>query len=281
MMSAPDLQKLFSALKQKSLKVDSYFPVYQSLFERYRDVPNLVFVEVGVMNGGSLIMWREFFGPAARIIGIDYSPTAERMRDKGFEIIIGDQGSPEFWQKFYREVGPVDVLLDDGGHTNKHQIITVESSLDHIKDGGMIVVEDTSTSYLKQWGNPSRYSFMNYAKLAADKIQARSSLSQMPPNKFSAACHGISFYESTVAFSINRRLCIKSSVITAGTEELAAVNFWNVDKRLVSHTHGAAGRALLRRLGLERPVSAIYAWANATVVRFRFILENQRLRKYF
>lgn len=280
-MSAPDLQQVFSGLKQKSVKVNSYFPVYQSLFERYRNVPDLVFVEVGVMNGGSLVMWREFFGPKARIIGIDYSPTAELMRDKGFEIFIGDQGSTEFWEKFYREVGHVDVLLDDGGHTNKHQIITVESSLDHIKDGGMIVVEDTATSYLKQWGNPSRYSFMNYAKLVADKIQSRSSLSQTPPNKFSAVCHGISFYESMVAFSINRNLCINSSVVTAGTEEIAAVNFWNVDKRLVSHARVTAARAFLRRVGLERPVSAIYAWANAAVGRFRFIVENRGLRKYF
>ena len=169
-MPHPDLQRVFSELKQKSLKVDSYFPIYHSLFEPYRDRPNLVFVEVGVLNGGSLVMWRELFGPTARIIGIDYSPTAERMRDKGFEIHIGDQGSPQFWEKFFHEVGSIDVLLDDGGHTNKHQITTVESALDHIKDGGMIVVEDTVTSYLKQFGNPSRYSFMNYAKLVADKI---------------------------------------------------------------------------------------------------------------
>src|SRR5271169_3533451 len=102
--SAPDLKRVFSGLKQKSHKVNNYFPIYQSLFERYRDVSDLVFVEVGVLNGGSLVMWREFFGPTARIIGIDYNPTAERMREKGFEIFIGDQGSPGFWDKFYREV---------------------------------------------------------------------------------------------------------------------------------------------------------------------------------
>jgi cephalosporin hydroxylase len=280
-MTAPDLQKLFSRLKQKSKKINSYFAVYQSLFEQYRRVPDLVFVEVGVLNGGSLVMWREFFGPAARIIGIDYSPTAELMRDKGFEIFIGDQGSPEFWHNFYREVGSVDVVLDDGGHTNKHQITTVECSLDHIKDGGMIVVEDTATSYLKQWGNPSRYSFMNYAKIAADKIQSRSSLLREQPNRFSEKVHGISFYESMVVFSVNRSLCINSSIVTAGAEEIGAVNFWDVDKRLISHARGAAARAFFRRLGLESLISSIYARANAALGRVRFIMENQRLRKYF
>ena len=280
-MVAPDLRQVFAGLQQKSLKVDSYFPIYQSLFERYREMPDLVFVEVGVMNGGSLMMWREYFGPTARIIGVDFSPTAEAMRAKGFEIFIGDQGSPEFWRAFYREIGSIDVLLDDGGHTNKHQITTVECALDHIKDGGLIVVEDTITSYLKQWGNPSRFSFMNYAKLVADKIQTRSPLATEIANRFSAVCYSVSFFESVVAFNIDRRLCIKSTVITSGTEEIAAVNFWNVDKRLVSHSSGAAARTMLRRLGIEKPISAIYSRINAAVMRLRFILENQKLRRYF
>src|SRR3954468_4665493 len=118
---APDLAEIFSGLQQKSVKWSSYFPVYQHLLERYRAKPDLVFVEIGVLNGGSLYMWRSFFGDQARIIGIDYSPTAERMREKGFEIFIGDQSSPEFWSDFFAAVGPVDVVVDDGGHTNKHQ----------------------------------------------------------------------------------------------------------------------------------------------------------------
>jgi hypothetical protein len=278
--SAPDLKQVFSGLKRKSHRVNNYFPIYQRLFERYHGVPDFVFVEVGVMDGGSLVMWREFFGPSARIIGIDFKPAAEKMRGDGFEIFIGDQGSSKFWEKFYHEVGDVDVLVDDGGHTNRQQIVTVDSALDHIRDGGMIVVEDVVTSYLKQWGNPSRYSFMNYAKRVADKIQSRASF-ELKPNRFSRACYAVSFYAAMAIFDIDRRLCIDAVQVTAGTAEIGAVNFWNIEKRIISHARGASTRAFFRRIGLERHVSAIYSWVNGTWGWFCFILENKKLRKYF
>src|SRR6185437_596796 len=274
-MAAPDLFSLFTNLKQKSSKVDSYFSVYQSHFEKYRGKADLTFVEIGVLNGGSLLMWRDFFGPSARIIGVDYSPGAQRMREKGFEIFIGDQGSPEFWEEFYRDVGPIDILLDDGGHTNRHQIVTVESALNHIKDGGLILIEDTFTSYLPRWGNPSAYSFMNYAKSVGDRLQARSPNSPYRQNKFSAVVYSVSIFESIVGFHIDRRLCKKASILNVGIEDISAINYWDVEKRLISHSQTQAARRFLRRIGLEAPTSAVFR-----VLRWiRFKFENFGLRK--
>jgi hypothetical protein len=277
---APELRRIFSRLTNRSHKVDIYFPVYQALFEPYRAIANLTFVEIGVMDGGSLLMWREFFGPKARIIGVDQNPIAEKMREQGFELFIGDQASPEFWQKFYREVGPIDILLDDGGHTNRQQIVTVECALDHVKDGGTILVEDVVTSYLKPWGNPSRFSFMNYAKRAADRIQSRSSR-ELTPDRFFRCCYSVSFYSGMAIFKIDRRLCVDAAEVRAGDAEIGAVNYWDTDKRLASHARGKAARAVLRRLGLERLVEAVYAVVNGGIGRFRFVLENGKLRKYF
>ena len=47
-----------------------------------------------------------------------------------------------FWTDFYKQVGEVDILLDDGGHTYIQQIVTAEYALDNIKDGGVLAVED-------------------------------------------------------------------------------------------------------------------------------------------
>ena len=276
------LRKIFDRLNQKSKKIDSYFAVYDQLFERFKDKKNLTLVEIGVLNGGSLIMWREFFGPEARIIGIDASPTATTMRERGFEIYIGDQGCEASWRDFFSQVGSIDILIDDGGHTNKQQITTVASALPHINDGGLIIVEDIGTSYLPQYGNPSRYSFMRFCERIVEKIQARSSLATAKINSFSESVFSVNFYESMVCFHVDRRLCHPSQVIESGTAEIGALNYWNADKRLVGFETGRRWRATLDRMPRIRTwVIAAYSAANNAVGRARFMMENFTLRRYF
>ena len=126
----------------KSVKHSTYFEIYDELFSRYRD-REITFVEIGVLGGGSLFMWRDFFGPKARIIGVDLNPNAKKWESHGFEIFIGSQSNEAFLKDLMRQIGPVDVVLDDGGHTYTQQVVTTEILLDGIKDQGMLVVEDT------------------------------------------------------------------------------------------------------------------------------------------
>jgi hypothetical protein len=241
-------------------------------------------VEIGVAEGGSLLMWRKFLHPEARIIGVDFDPAAVRMRDKGFEIFIGDQASPEFWRDFFAKTGDIDILLDDGGHTNKHQISTVEYCLDHIKDGGVILTEDIGTNYLPEYGNPSRYSFINYAKSLVERIQLRSPMDRKAkPDRFTDAVFSVTFFESMVCLHVDRRLCHRATVVKAGTDMIGATNQWNVDKRLVGFEAGRKGRALLRSLppSIEKAIIASYAFLNALIARQRFVVENWKLRRFF
>ena len=186
----------------RSIKHESYFAAYDALLEEY--VGNeITFVEVGVLDGGSLFMWRDFFGDKARIIGIEINENAKIWEDHGFEIFIGSQSDPNFWKSFFQEVGDVDVLLDDGGHTYQQQIVTVESALEHINPGGKIIVEDTYTSYLKEYGAPSKYSFINYATNMVDGMNLRT-----PKIKSTKTANykvsSITFFESIVALSIEK-----------------------------------------------------------------------------
>lgn len=180
-----------------SIKLDSYFAVYEQLFARFVGKP-VTFVEIGVLNGGSLFMWRDYLGPQARIIGIDLNPAARQWETAGFEIHIGNQADPRFWQEFFRTVGQVDILLDDGGHTNLQQIVTVASSLEHVRDGGMIVVEDTHTSYFRHFGNPSRRSFISFAKRIVDSVNARYPSVPDLRQRYGESTHSVSFFESIV-----------------------------------------------------------------------------------
>ena len=97
-----EITKSYRAYKKspyKSIKHSSYFPVYDHLFCPYIG-KEITFVEIGILGGGSLFMWREFFGENARIIGIDLNPEAKRWEKEGFEIYIGSQSDPHFWEHF-------------------------------------------------------------------------------------------------------------------------------------------------------------------------------------
>ena len=192
-----------------SIKHDNYFEIYDALLTRYQN-ERITFVEIGVLNGGSLFMWRNFFGPEARVIGIDNNPEALKFRDLGFDIYIGDQSSNQFWANFYSEIGNIDVLLDDGGHTNIQQITTVMESLPFINDGGLIVIEDTHTSYMKSYGNPSKYSFVNFAKTCVDIINARFQDFMIKDNMILQHVYEIQFFESIIAFRVDRAKAVKN-----------------------------------------------------------------------
>lgn len=183
-----------------SIKHTTYFDSYDYFFENYRD-KEITFVEIGILDGGSLFMWRDYFGPKARIIGVDLNPDAKKWEKDGFEIHIGSQADQAFWKNFVDEVGAVDVVLDDGGHTYSQQIITTDSLLPHINDGGIIVVEDTHTSYLNGFGN-IEFSFIEYVKERIDKINMRFSL--LNQEKAERRFWSLEVVESMVAFKINR-----------------------------------------------------------------------------
>lgn len=213
MSNTKTLTDIYYQTKQLSIKYDSYFPVYEALLEPYRG-KKITLVEVGVFNGGSLFMWREFLGENARIIGIDLNPIAKDWEQHGFEIFIGDQSDEAFWTDFYSKVGLIDIFIDDGGHTNAQQIITSHYAIQNINDGGVLIVEDVHTSYFKEFGNPFKYSFVNWAYFIANTINTRASALKRIKSIYSSKIYSVSFFESMVVFNINSKLCSQSKPTT-------------------------------------------------------------------
>ena len=206
--------KYFKKSDRLSLKWNSYFLVYDKIFRKYKN-KKIKFVEIGVANGGSLFIWRKLFGKKAKIIGIDANPYSKKLSRYGFKIYTGDQSDPDFWKKFFKKEGKVDVILDDGGHKNLQQISTVHYTLPYVKDGGMIVVEDMATSYLKkEFYNPSRFSFINFCNKIIEFINYRSGLIKKKMNFYSKKIYSIEFFDSIVVLNIDTSKCFKSRSIS-------------------------------------------------------------------
>ena len=121
-----------------------YFDIYHRHFNHLRNRENLVILEIGIYSGGSLEMWRDYFGPAARIYGVDIEPACRSYERPGTHVLIGDQADPTFWRRVLSDgsLPPPDIVIDDGGHTPLQQRVTLEELLPVIRPGGVYICED-------------------------------------------------------------------------------------------------------------------------------------------
>lgn len=118
-----------------------YFDIYHRHFERFvgKDV-NVV--EVGIYSGGSLDMWKSYFGRECKVYGIDIKAECKLYEGDRTKVFIGDQSSRVFWADFRRQVPDVDILIDDGGHLPEQQIVTLEETVPYLRSGGVYLCED-------------------------------------------------------------------------------------------------------------------------------------------
>jgi Methyltransferase domain len=159
-----------------------YIPAYDEQFGPFRKgfpLPDgsfrpLRMLEIGVLHGGSLQLWREFFGPDAVIYGIDINPDVAAVDDPDLEVRIGSQDDPDFLRKVVSEMGGVDIVLDDGSHIAKHQRVSFETLFPLLSDGGIYAVEDLHTSYWYNFGGRHGHgkSFIELTKALVDDMHA-------------------------------------------------------------------------------------------------------------
>lgn len=130
-------------------KMAHYFPVYESAFgDRNRPVRML---EIGVNLGGSLELWRKYFTHTdSVIVGIDYNEKCSQLADPAhnMHVRIGKQQDREFLQSVVDELGPFDIVVDDGSHIPSFTLKSFQFLFVHgLKDDGVYMVEDLHACY--------------------------------------------------------------------------------------------------------------------------------------
>lgn len=169
-----DLEKYFTGNTKNLInKWDHYFEIYDRHFSSFRG-EKIVILEIGIAQGGSLQMWRDYFGDKATIIGVDINPECKQFEEKGVQVYIGSQEDRKFLKSLKQKIPKVDILIDDGGHTMNQQISTFEELYGHIKDNGVYLCEDLHTSYWGDWGGGYKRegTFIEYSKDLIDYVNA-------------------------------------------------------------------------------------------------------------
>jgi hypothetical protein len=136
-----------------NVKPAAYLPMYEDLLGFLRS-RRFVLLELGVWKGDSLAMWRDAF-PRATIVGVDLLPPSVDLGSR-VHIVAGDHTDAALLADLRTEHAPngFDVIIDDGSHLG----VTTARSLqalyvDHLRPGGIYVIEDWGTGYAPSWSD--------------------------------------------------------------------------------------------------------------------------------
>ena len=155
-------------------------PYHRELSRIRRRVRTVIEIGIGeyadpYRGGASLRMWKDFF-PRARIVGIDIHDKS-RQAERRIRIFQGDQTDVAFLRGVIDEVGPPDLVVDDGSHVSAHVIATFRALFPSVREGGLYVVEDLQTAYWAEYGgahpgSPDVVTSMRHFQALTDDLQA-------------------------------------------------------------------------------------------------------------
>jgi len=200
-----------------------YFPIYERHFQDFVN-KSVTFIEIGCGLGGSLRMWKRYFGPHARIVGIDVNPQCKNYEEDQVEVYIGRQQDGDFLQGVFNAVGTPDIVLDDGSHVMSHITTSFQFFYPRMLKNGVYMVEDLQAAYWDEYegGLRRESTFIELCKNLIDELNADHTRGALSPTEFTITTMGMHFYDGIVVFE--RGTYTKKYALLAGgsAEQLAA-----------------------------------------------------------
>lgn len=178
-----------------------YFPIYERHFKDFVYKP-VTFLEIGCGLGGSLQMWKRYFGPHARIVGIDVNQECKKFEEDQVTVYIGEQQDRQFLQRMIEETGVPDIVVDDGSHKMSHITASFQFLYPLMLKNGVYLVEDLHTAYWDEYEGGLRKpaTFIELCKNLIDELNADHSRGALPATEFTQNTFAMHFYDSVVVF---------------------------------------------------------------------------------
>jgi SAM-dependent methyltransferase len=154
-------------------KPDHYLAFYERLFENRR-LEHISLLEIGVADGASLQMWREYL-PNANIVGFDIIPPQARILElqaqNKIKYVQGDQSDEASLAKAVGLAGGggFDVIIDDAAHIGALAKASFGYLFNNgLKPGGLYVIEDFGTGYFEAGVLPDSQPFADPDDISDD-----------------------------------------------------------------------------------------------------------------
>lgn len=144
-------------------KSQDYLDKYDSFFQPLGD-KQIVLLEIGVDKGGSLLLWRDYF-QKGKIVGIDINDIVIDDATGRITVFQGAQQDVKFLQTVAENTAPdgFDIIIDDASHIGELTNTTFWYLFEnHLKPGGLYIIEDWGTGYWGSWPDGEEYKGNNH-----------------------------------------------------------------------------------------------------------------------
>jgi SAM-dependent methyltransferase len=135
-----------------------YLKNYEEHFSSLID-KNIKLLELGVRNGGSLLLWRDYF-QRALVVGLDINAVEVEDDSGRIRTYQGSQQDTQLLDRIAEEnaADGFDIIIDDCSHIGVLTRVSFWHLFEnHLKSGGLYVVEDWGTGYWDNWVDGVRY----------------------------------------------------------------------------------------------------------------------------
>lgn len=186
-----------------------YFDIYEKHFSAYVN-KEVKILEIGVAGGGSVSLWKNYFGEKATIVGIDIQKSCIAFNDpqNSIHIEIGSQSDTEFLKSVVDKYGTFDIIIDDGSHVMNDIKVSFEFLYQYVNEGGIYLVEDLHTCYVSSY-HDGAIGFIEFTKTLLDQL-TQPSVNKLtgannPITPFAMHTQCVSFYDSIIVFDKKRQ----------------------------------------------------------------------------
>jgi hypothetical protein len=113
-----------------------YDDFYEKHFKPFIKVP-INILEIGIRNGGSIKIWKEYFHPDSNVYGGEIENFTPIENTTCYKMDMYSQEALNLFQDSY-----FDIVIDDGPHTYESFESVITKYYSKIKDNGILIVED-------------------------------------------------------------------------------------------------------------------------------------------
>ena len=143
---------------------------------------------------------------------------------------------------------------------------------------GLIIVEDTHSSYMEQFGNPQKFSFINFSKRNIDDLNFKFPDFSNLKNSLNDYIYSIQYFESIVVYHINKKKSYMNSVIHNNENLPKEIDDIRYEKSLFNNLNKNKFIKKIKFLKNYKIIYWLYKYMMKKIVQ---IGQSKKIKKYF